>query len=130
MRARGDTAGVRALRERMGIRGGGGGGGFQGGRRGAGGGGAPGDVNLRPSESPTLGPGGGGGGGGGFFGRGRAGNAVDPGDYLVTVTANGKTLRQVVRVERVGDIVENPFGFGDDDDEQQAIDPDPIDPIQ
>ena len=135
MRARGDTAGMRAMRERLGVRAGGGGaggGGFAGGGRRGGGGGAPGDLNLRPSESPTFGSAGGGGGGagGGFGGVGRAGNAVDPGDYMVTITANGQTLRQVVRVDRVGDIVDNPFGFGDDEDEPRGIDPDPIDPIQ
>ncbi len=113
MRSRGDTAGMRALRERLGVRGGPGGGG----RRGA----PPreGEINLRPSESPTLGPAtgfGGGGGGGGGFGGGRAGPAVDPGDYLVTITAGGQTLRQVVKVERVSDIINNPFGFQDDDD--------------
>jgi hypothetical protein len=125
MRSRGDTAGMRAMRERLGIRGGGG---FQGGgRRGGGGAFAPGDINLRPSESPTVGPQGE-GGRGGFGGFGRGGNAVEPGDYLVTITANGEQLRQVVRVERVGDIVENPFGFGDDEEEGQPINPDPIDP--
>lgn len=130
MRARGDTAGIRALREKMGIRGGGVQGGFAGGGRrgGGGGGGAPGEINLRPSESPTLGPQAPGGGGGGGFGGGRAGNNVEAGDYLVTITANGQQLRQVVHVERVGDVSDNPFGFGDDEEEGQIQDPDPIDP--
>jgi hypothetical protein len=80
-------------------------------------------VNLRPAEGPIggaadAGGGGEGGGGGGFGGGARAGNLVDPGDYLVTINAGGQTMRQVVRVERVGDIinVENP---PDDDDEDQ-----------
>jgi len=34
----------------------------------------------------------------------------------VTITAGGQTLRQVVKVERVSDIINNPFGFQDDDD--------------
>jgi hypothetical protein len=98
------------------------GGGFAGGgRRGQGGrGGAPGEINLRPAESPTLGSGGG-GGGGGFFGRGRAGDIVDPGDYMVTRTAGGQTMRQVVHVERVSDIVN--FDFGQDEDDEGGGDP-------
>jgi hypothetical protein len=98
------------------------GGGFAGGgRRGQGGrGGAPGEINLRPAESPTLGSGGG-GGGGGFFGRGRAGDIVDPGDYMVTITAGGQTMRQVVHVERVSDIVN--FDFGQDEDDEGGGDP-------
>jgi hypothetical protein len=116
MRARGDTAGMRALRERMQARGGGGGG-----RRGQGGGGAPGEVNLRPAEAPIGGPAGGGGeggggGGGGFFGGGRVGNLVDPGDYMVTINAGGQTMRQVVHVERVGEILNVDFGPEQDED--------------
>jgi hypothetical protein len=102
MRARGDTAGMRALRARMPARGGFAGGG----RRGQGG--APGDINLRPAEAPIGAPQGGGGGGGGFGGA-RAGNLVEPGDYMVTITAGGQTMRQVVHVERVGEIVNTDF---------------------
>ena len=123
MRARGDTAGMRALRQRMQARGG-----FAGGagRRGQGGrGGAPGEINLRPAESPTLGSGGG-GGVGGFFGRGRGGDIVDPGDYMVTITAGGQTMRQVVHVERVSDIVN--FDFGQDEDDEEGGGGDPRDP--
>lgn len=85
------------------------------GRRGQGAGGAPGEINLRPAETPIGGaPGGGGegggGGGGGFFGGGRVGNLVDPGDYMVTINAGGQTMRQVVRVERVGEILNVDFG--------------------
>lgn len=105
MRARGDTAGARSLRERMSQRG------AFGGRRGQGrGAAAAGEINLRPAEAP---PGGFEGGGGGFFGGARAGNLVEPGDYMVTINANGQTMRQVVHVERVGDIVN--FDFGPDE---------------
>ncbi|MDP9203812.1 MAG: hypothetical protein M3P26_18055, partial [Gemmatimonadota bacterium] len=91
-------------------------------------GGVPGEINLRPAEGPIGGaaaPGGGGGeGAGGFFGGVRAGNLVEPGDYLVTINAGGQTMRQVVHVERVGDIVNVDFGPDDDDDGRG----DPIDP--
>jgi hypothetical protein len=125
MRARGDTAGLRALRERAQARGGFPGGG---GRRGQGGL-APGEINLRPAEGPIGGAAGGGGGGGGeggggFFGGGRAGNLVDPGDYLVTINAGGQTMRQVVHVERVGEILNVDFGPDEDGDG----DGEPIDP--
>ena len=129
MRARGDTAGMRALRARLGIRGGVGGFAGGGGRRGGVGGLAPGEINLRPSEAPTLGPAERGAGGGGFGGFGRAGNAVDPGDYLVTITINGQQLRQVVRVERVSEIIDNPFGGGNDDEEEPQGN-DPIAPMR
>src|SRR5206468_3552707 len=91
------------------------------GRRGQGGG-APGEINLRPAEAPVGGaaPE---GGGGGFFGGARAGNLVDPGDYMVTITAAGETMRQVVHVERVGDIVN--VDFGPDEDSYSG---DPRDP--
>jgi hypothetical protein len=128
MRARGDTAGLRALRERTQARGG-----FPGGgRRGGQGGGAPGEINLRPAEAPIGGvggaggggEGGGGGGGGGGFGGARAGNLVEPGDYLVTINAGGQTMRQVVHVERVGEIVNADFG----PEENADPDDEPIDP--
>jgi len=118
MRARGDTAGMRALRERMQARGGLAGGG----RRGQGGGGAvPGEINLRPAEGPIGGAAAGGGagggeGGGGFFGGGRNGNLVEPGDYMVTINAGGQTMRQVVHVERVGEILNIDFGPDEDED--------------
>jgi hypothetical protein len=92
----------------------------RGGRRGQGGG-APGEINLRPAESPVGERGG--GGGGGFFGGARAGNLVEPGDYMVTITAAGQTMRQVVHVERVGEIV-NADQRPDDADEGD----DPNDP--
>jgi hypothetical protein len=85
------------------------------------GGGAPGEINLRPAESP-IGERGGGGGGGGFFGGARAGNLVEPGDYMVTITAAGQTMRQVVHVERVGEIV-NIDQRPDDGDEEDPNDP-------
>jgi hypothetical protein len=130
MRARGDTAGLRAFRERVQSRGGFAGGG----RRGqGGGGGAPGEINLRPAEGPIGGAGagggggeGGGGGGGGGFGGGRAGNLVEAGDYLVTINAGGQAMKQVVHVERVGDIVN--ADFGPDEDEEDGGGGDPNDP--
>jgi hypothetical protein len=101
---------------------------IRGGRRGQGTGGAPGEINLRPAEAPIGGAaggggegGGGGGGGGGFFGGGRVGNLVDPGDYMVTVNAGGQTMRQVVHVERVGEILN--IDFGPDEDEDSGGDP-------
>ena len=104
-----DTTAIRAMR----------------GRRGQGGGGAPGEINLRPAEAPVGGAGGGGGGegggGGGFFGGGRIGNLVDPGDYMVTVNAGGQTMRQVVHVERVGEILN--IDFGPEEDEDSGGDP-------
>jgi hypothetical protein len=89
------------------------------------GGGVPGEINLRPAEGPIGGAagggaagGGGGEGGGGFFGGGRAGNVVDAGDYWVTINAGGQIMRQVVHVERVGDIVN--IDFGPDEDEEDG----------
>jgi hypothetical protein len=123
MRQRGDTAGMRALRERMQAAGGGRGPGA--GRRGGAGGGfgQPGEINLRPAEAPP-GPaqacgGGGGGGGGRFGGGGRPGPAVAEGDYLVTISANGATMKRVVHVERIGDIPED-SGFGGDEDDEDS----------
>ncbi|HEY3747366.1 MAG TPA: hypothetical protein VGL17_14035, partial [Gemmatimonadaceae bacterium] len=89
-----------------------------GGRRGQGG--APGEINLRPAEAP-IGERGGGGGGGGFGGA-RAGNLVEPGDYMVTIIAGGQTMRQVVHVERVGEIV-NTDQRPDDGDGEDPNDP-------
>ena len=83
-----------------------------------------GEVNLRPAEAPIVGAAGGGGeagGAGGFFGGVRLGNLVDPGDYMVTVNAGGQTMRQVVRVERVGEILN--VDFGPDEDENDGGDP-------
>jgi hypothetical protein len=40
---------------------------------------------------------------------------VAEGDYLVTITVGGTTLRRVLRVERIGDIpAEQPFGGEDE----------------
>ena len=64
------------------------------------------------------------GGGGGFFGGGRAGNLVEPGDYLVTINAGGQTMRQVVHVERVGEILNVDFGPDEDvDGDDEPNDP-------
>jgi hypothetical protein len=122
MRERGDTAGMRALRERMQAQGGGRGAGRGRGAGGAGGPGQPGEINLRPAEAPpgpqAQGGGGGGGGGGGRFGGQRTGPAVAEGDYLVTITANGTTMKRVIHVERIGDIPED-TGFGGEDSEEE-----------
>ncbi|MFL5580496.1 MAG: VPS10 domain-containing protein [Gemmatimonadaceae bacterium] len=93
--------------------------GGRGGRGARGGADAP---NERPAEAaaPAGGAGeggeGGGGGGGGGFGRGfRQGNNVKPGSYLVTLVANGHTLRRVLDVERIGDVTDaTPFEEEDD----------------
>jgi len=42
------------------------------------------------------------GGGGGFGGFGGGATPVATGDYLVTITVDGKTLTRVLRVERGG----------------------------
>jgi hypothetical protein len=113
-RQSGDTAAVRALQARG-----------QGRRRQ--GGTTPGEINLRPAEGPIGGAAGGGAGeGGGGFGGGRNGNLVDPGDYVVTITAAGQTMRQYVHVERVGEIINSDFGPEEDDDPDAVTDP--IDP--
>jgi hypothetical protein len=119
MRARGDTAGMRALRERMQAAGGARGG--PGARGGRGPGQTPGEINLRPAEAAIGAPQGGpGGGGGGRFGAGggRPGPAVAEGDYLVTITAGGTTMKRAVHVERIGDLPEDSgFGFDEEDEE-------------
>jgi hypothetical protein len=77
--------------------GGGGGGGF----------GALGFVAQAFGRAPA-------GGGGGFGGGGPA--AVASGDYLVSITVDGKTLSRVLRVERVsGTGGGSTFVFDDDD---------------
>ncbi|HUQ99229.1 MAG TPA: hypothetical protein VM166_07235, partial [Gemmatimonadaceae bacterium] len=113
MRQRGDSAGLRRLAATPGS-------------RPRSGGSAPGEINLRPAEGPLGGAAGGGGEGGGGFGGGRNGNLVDPGDYVVTITAGGQTMRQYVHVERVGEIINSDFGPEDDDDADAG--PEPIDP--
>jgi hypothetical protein len=76
-----------------------------------------GQPNLRPAEGPMGGaapaPG---EGGGGFFGGARVGNLVEPGDYMVTINAGGQMMRQVVHVERVGDILNVDLGPDQDED--------------
>jgi photosystem II stability/assembly factor-like uncharacterized protein len=64
----------------------------------------PGSYDPRPAEAPLgitdeelatrIG-----------FGRRRVGEFVEPGQYLVTVSAGGRVMRQVVKVERVGEVV-------------------------
>ena len=69
------------------------------------------EINLRPAEAaPGAPPARGGGRGGGQ----RNGLPVPEGDYLVTITANGVTMKRVVRVERIGDIPED-GGFAGDE---------------
>jgi hypothetical protein len=111
MRARGDSAGMRVLRQRMQAAGGRGPGG-----RGRGPGGQqPGEINLRPAEAPPGQQGQFGGGGGGRFGGQRAGGPVPEGDYLVTITtASGQTLKRVMHDERIGEIPEDTGFYGDD----------------
>ncbi len=58
----------------------------------------------------------GGRGGGGFFGRGGGPGIVDAGNYLVTISVNGDTQKQVLHVERLpGGGAAGGFGFGADD---------------
>jgi hypothetical protein len=74
-------------------------------------------INLRPAEAPPgQTAGGGGGGGGGRFGR--QGAIVEEGDYLVTITVGGTTLKRVLRVERIGEIPPDQ-GFGGDEEEEE-----------
>ncbi len=59
-----------------------------------------------------------GGGGGGGFGRGGA-PVVGTGDYLVTITANGQTQKQLLHVERLpGGGAAAGFGGGEEDEER------------
>jgi hypothetical protein len=53
-----------------------------------------------PNFLTALGLGGGGGFGGGGGGGGGGAPTVAPGDYLVSITVGGKTMKQVLRVER------------------------------
>jgi photosystem II stability/assembly factor-like uncharacterized protein len=65
---------------------------------GGGGGGGFGGLNQIVTAIRGPIPGGGGGGGGGFGGGG--GPPVSTGDYLVSISVDGKTLTRVLRVER------------------------------
>src|SRR5688500_436826 len=114
MRARGDTAGMRALRERMQSTGRGPGGRARGEFGAAGPGSETGEINLRPAEAPPGQTGGGGGRGGRF---GRDGPIVAEGEYLATITVGGTTIRRVVKVERIGEIPTE-TGFGVDEGEE------------
>jgi hypothetical protein len=85
-----------------------------------------GQPNLRPAEGPMGGAAPAAGeGGGGFFGGPRVGNLVEPGDYMVTINAGGQVMRQVVHVERVGEILNVDLGPDQDEDGGGA---DPADP--
>ncbi len=62
----------------------------------------------------------GGGFGGGLFARGRGGNMVASGDYLVTVDVGGQKLRQTLRVERTATADGgSSFGFEEEDEEHE-----------
>ena len=121
-RARGDSAGMRVLRDSIAARMRFGGGRF--GRQGGGGEAGEDQQNLRPAEAPAggmRGLGGGGGGGGRFGGGGgRPGPNVEPGEYLVTITAGGQTMRRTVKVERIGEVRDDPGFFGEEDEELEA----------
>ena len=102
--------------ENPGGRGGRGGGGRGGGGRGGGGrgGAATGELTTEFGAEPAADAAGGGGGGGGGGGRGFGGPArgamVDPGSYVVTISASGKTDSHTFTVE------EDPrVQFSDDD---------------
>ncbi len=85
------------------------GGGGRGGRGGGGGGGAGGAPDVRQIFRLLRTP-----GSRGRFGgrRGGGGQVVESGDYLVSITVEGKTLTQVLRVERVnGSGRGSGFGF-------------------
>ena len=73
-------------------------------------------LNLRPAEAPLRagvgapqGGAGGGGGPGGGGGGPRSGAPVAEGDYVVTITAGGQTMRRVIHVERTGQLPPDPF---------------------
>lgn len=61
---------------------------------------------------------GGRGGGGGFGGAGQS--LANTGDYLVTMTVNGQTFKQTLRVERVSGSDEANPQFGEDENHDQA----------
>jgi hypothetical protein len=60
-----------------------------------------------------------GGRGGGGFG-GAAATQANTGDYLVTMTVNGQTLKQTFRVERVSGSDEANPQFGEDENHDQS----------
>ena len=49
---------------------------------------------------------------GGFFGGGRGNRSVGPGDYLVTLSVEGVTQKQVLHVEQYSGFSEPAIGFG------------------
>jgi hypothetical protein len=59
-------------------------------------------------------------GGGGGFGGG-AGNLVEPGTYVVTLSAGGQTYKQTVRVERSGTGDGDVGAFENDDEDNQDL---------
>ncbi len=86
---------------------------------------------LQPILGAFRGLGGGGGGGGGLAGlttrRGGAAPNVRSGDYLVSITVNGQTMRQVLRVERMAELSDVTSFFDDEDDDAGPLpDPDPV----
>jgi photosystem II stability/assembly factor-like uncharacterized protein len=95
-----------------------------GGRGGRGGAGGPPDPAgmqeifsvLRDALGQDFNPFGGGRGGRGGRGGGQAGMASS-GDYKVTLTAGGRTVSQVLRVEQLAGAGDGGFGFGGDDED-------------
>jgi photosystem II stability/assembly factor-like uncharacterized protein len=85
-----------------------------------GGGGGPGGLAF---IAQTFGraPAGGGGGGGGFGGFGGA-PLVSSGDYLVSITVGGTTLKRVLRVETIGGVGGGGTAAGDEEEEEEAFD--------
>ena len=87
--------------------------------------GSTGDASLNPvariwdligMTQPSFGGRGGGGGGG----LGGGANLASTGDYLVTMSANGQTFKQTLRVERVSGAGDDTPNFGGDDDHDGA----------
>ncbi len=81
--------------------------------QGGGGGGGGGGFGALAFVAQTLGRTSGGGGGGGFGGFGGGAPTVASGDYLVSITVDGKTLSRVLRVDRVGGSGALAFPFED-----------------
>ncbi|MGH7568423.1 MAG: VPS10 domain-containing protein [Gemmatimonadales bacterium] len=81
--------------------------------QGGGGGGGGGGFGALGFVAQTFGRAAG-GGGGGFGGLGGGAATVASGDYLVSITVDGKTLSRVLRVDRIGSTGVLAFPFEDD----------------
>jgi hypothetical protein len=101
---------------------GGGGRGGQGGGGGAPAAGAEGIQQvfaaMREAMGPDFNPFGGGGRGGRGGGGGAGGGMAGTGDYKVTVTAGGRTMSQLLRVEQLTSANAATAGFQEEDDEE------------